>query len=224
MSVDKNPRYSEKEERLNIITHGFGLVMSCIAFPFLVVKSQDYEGFWKPASLLIYGLSLIVLYAASTLYHSAKDPIRRRKLNIFDHAAIYVLIAGTYTPFCLIVLGETLGWTIFGFTWTFALIGILLKLLFTGRFDKLSTLMYVLMGWQILFVINPLIENFPTQGVQLLFLGGVFYTLGAVLYSLKKINYNHAIFHVFVLLGSLCHFLSVLFLYLVSFREVQILE
>ena len=198
--------------------------MSCIAFPFLVVKSQDYEGFWKPASLLIYGLSLIVLYAASTLYHSAKDPIRRRKLNIFDHAAIYVLIAGTYTPFCLIVLGETLGWTIFGFTWTFALIGILLKLFFTGRFDKLSTLMYVLMGWQILFVINPLIENFPTQGVQLLFLGGVFYTLGAVLYSLKKINYNHAIFHVFVLLGSLCHFLSVLFLYLVSFREVQILE
>ncbi|MDC1031066.1 hemolysin III family protein [Flavobacteriaceae bacterium] len=224
MSVDKNPRYPEKEERLNIITHGFGLVMSFIAFPFLVVKSQDYEGFWKPASLLIYGLSLIVLYAASTLYHSAKDPIHRRKLNIFDHAAIYVLIAGTYTPFCLIVLGETLGWTIFGFTWTFALIGILLKLFFTGRFDKLSTLMYVLMGWQILFVINPLIENFPTQGVQLLFLGGVFYTLGAVLYSLKKFNYNHAIFHVFVLLGSLCHFLSVLFLYLVSFREVQILE
>ena len=212
MSVDKNPHYSEKEERLNIITHGFGLVMSCIAFPFLVVKSQDYEGFWKSVSLLIYGLSLIVLYAASTLYHSAKDPIRRRKLNIFDHAAIYVLIAGTYTPFCLIVLGETLGWTIFGFTWTFALIGIFLKLFFTGRFDKLSTLMYVLMGWQILFVINPLIENFPTQGVQLLFLGGVFYTLGAVLYSFKKINFNHAIFHVFVLLGSLCHFLSVLFL------------
>ena len=212
MSVNKNPRYSEKEERLNIITHGFGLVMSCIAFPFLVVKSQDYEGFWKSVSLLIYGLSLIVLYAASTLYHSAKDPIRRRKLNIFDHAAIYVLIAGTYTPFCLIVLGETLGWTIFGFTWTFALIGIFLKLFFTGRFDKLSTLMYVLMGWQILFVINPLIENFPTQGVQLLFLGGVFYTLGAILYSLKKINYIHAIFHMFVLLGSLCHFLSVLIL------------
>ena len=211
MSVDKNPRYSEKEERLNIITHGFGLVMSCIAFPFLVVKSQDYEGFWKPVSLLIYGLSLIVLYAASTLYHSAKDPIRRRKLNIFDHAAIYILIVGTYTPFFLIVIGETLGWTIFGFTWTFALIGILLKLFFTGRFDKLSTLMYVLMGWQILFVINPLIENFPTQGVQLLFLGGVFYTLGAVLYSLRKINYNHAIFHVFVLLGSLCHFLSVFY-------------
>jgi len=160
--------------------------MSCIAFPFLVVKSQDYEGFWKPASLLIYCLSLLVLYAASTLYHCAKDPVLRRKLNIFDHAAIYVLIAGTYTPFCLIVLGETLGWTIFGFTWTFALIGILLKLFFTGRFDKLSTLMYVLMGWQILFVINPLIENFLTQGVQLLFLGGVLYTLGAVLYSLKK--------------------------------------
>ena len=99
MSVDKNPRYFKKEERLNIITHGFGLVMSCLSFPFLVVKSQYYEGLWKSASLLIYGLNLIMLYAASTLYHSVKDPMLRRKFNIFDHAAIYVLIAGTYTPF-----------------------------------------------------------------------------------------------------------------------------
>ena len=210
MSEKLNYVYSKKEEFLNVLSHGFGLVLSLIAFPFLLIKGFAYNGFWKPTSFVIYGLSLILLYAASTFYHAAKNPMIRRKLNIFDHAAIYVLIAGTYTPFCLIVLGETLGWTIFGFTWTFALIGILLKLFFTGRFDKLSTLMYVLMGWQILFVINPLIENFPTQGVQLLFLGGVFYTLGAVLYSLKKINYNHAIFHVFVLLGSVCHFFSVM--------------
>jgi hemolysin III len=149
------------------------------------------------------------LYAASTLYHAAKDPKRRRKLNILDHAAIYVLIAGTYTPFTMIILEGTLGWCVFGFTWMFAMLGIILKLFYTGRFDKLSTLMYVLMGWQIIFVLNPLIEKFPVQGVQLLFLGGVFYTVGSLLYSLKKIKYNHAIFHVFVLIGSWCHFLSV---------------
>lgn len=174
MSEDMNHRYSEKEERLNVMTHALGLVLSGIALPFLILKSFDYGGFWKPASLIIYGISMIILYAASTFYHSAKEPKLRRKLNILDHSAIYVLIAGTYTPFTLIVLEGTLGWTVFGFTWTFALLGIILKLFFTGRFDKLSTLMYVFMGWQILFVINPLIEKFPYQGVQLLFFGRCF--------------------------------------------------
>ena len=209
MSEDLNHLYSVKEERLNIGTHAFGFLLSIIALPFLVLKSNDYLGFWKPTSLVVYGFSMIILYAASTFYHSAKEPKLRRKLNIFDHAAIYVLIAGTYTPFTLIILGGSLGWLIFSLTWSFALIGIVLKLFFTGRFDKLSTIMYVFMGWQILFVINPLIEKFSTKGLQLLFLGGIFYTLGAVLYSLKKIKYNHAIFHFFVLLGSLCHFLSI---------------
>ena len=122
-------------------------------------------------------------------------------MNIFDHAAIYVLIAGTYTPFTILVLEGPLGWNIFGLTWTFALTGIILKLFYTGRFDKLSTALYLLMGWQIMFVINPLMERFSTEGLQLLFAGGVFYTIGAVLYSIKKLPYNHAIFHVFVLLA-----------------------
>ena len=209
MSENLNYRYSEKEERLNILSHGVGLILSCLAFPFLILKATQYQGFWPSISLLIYGVSLIVLYAASTFYHASKDPKRRRKLNILDHAAIYVLIAGTYTPFTMIILEGTLGWCVFGFTWMFAMLGIILKLFYTGRFDKLSTLMYVLMGWQIIFVLNPLIEKFPDQGVQLLFLGGVFYTVGSLLYSLKKIKYNHAIFHVFVLIGSWCHFLSV---------------
>jgi hemolysin III len=210
MSEKLNYHYSEKEERLNIITHAFGLLLSVIGLPFLISKSLSFEGFWKPASLVIYGLSLIVLYAASTFYHAAKDPRLRRKLNIFDHAAIYVLIAGTYTPFTILVLEGPLGWTIFGLTWTFALTGIILKLFYTGRFDKLSTALYLLMGWQIMFVINPLMERFSTEGLQLLFAGGVFYTIGAVLYSIKKLPYNHAIFHVFVLLGSVCHFFSVM--------------
>ncbi|MFT5762220.1 MAG: hemolysin III, partial [Polaribacter sp.] len=162
-------------------------------------------------SLLIFGLSLIILYAASTLYHSATKPKLRRRLNIFDHAAIYVLIAGTYTPFTIITLEGETGWIIFGLTWLFALTGIILKLFFTGKFDKLSTTMYVLMGWQIVFVINPLLENLSEQGLFWLFAGGVFYTVGAVLYSIKKIPYNHAIFHFFVLAGSLSHFISIYF-------------
>ena len=210
MSEKLNHNYSDKEERLNIITHAFGLLLSVIGLPFLIFKSLNLNGFWKPTSLIIYGFSLIVLYAASTFYHAAKDPRLRRKLNIFDHAAIYVLIAGTYTPFTILVLEGFLGWIIFGLTWMFALTGIILKLFYTGRFDKLSTALYLLMGWQIMFVINPLMERFSTEGLQLLFAGGVFYTIGAVLYSMKKLPYNHAIFHVFVLLGSVCHFFSVI--------------
>jgi hemolysin III len=206
---DLTPRYSENEERLNILTHGFGLLLSIIGFPFLMYKSFNFEGFWKPLSIVIYGFSLIVLYAASTFYHAAKEPKLRRKLNIFDHAAIYVLIAGSYSPFTLIILQGSIGWIVFWFTWLFALTGIILKIFYTFRFDKLSTIIYVLMGWQIVFVIKPLIENLATEGMQLLFAGGVFYTIGAIIYSIKKIKFNHVIFHVFVLLGSFCHFASI---------------
>ena len=181
MKEEINPQYTKSEEKLNILTHAFGLLLSIIGLPFLVVKSFHYDGFWKPMSIVIYGVSLIVLYAASTFYHASKDLKLRRKLNIFDHAAIYVLIAGTYTPYTLIVLEGTLGWFIFGFTWVFALIGIVLKLFYTGRFDKLSTMMYVLMGWQIVLVIKPLMNNLSSEGLQLLFAGGISYTLGAII-------------------------------------------
>lgn len=195
-----------------MLTHGFGLLLSIIAFPFLVLKAFNFDGFWKPASFIIYGLSLIILYAASTFYHAAKDPKKRRKLNIFDHASIYVLIAGSYTPFCLVALNSQLGWYMFLFVWFFALIGIILKLFFTGKFDKLSTAMYLLMGWQVVFFVKPLLNSLSAEGLQLLIGGGVFYTIGAILYSIKKVKYNHAIFHVFVLLGSLSHFLGIYFL------------
>ena len=201
-----NPKYSEKEEKLNILTHAFGLLMSIIGLPFLLLKSIHFNGFWKPISIVIFGISLVILYAASTFYHASKDPKIRRNLNIFDHAAIYVLIAGTYSPFTIIVLEGSLGWIIFGCTWAFALVGIVLKFFYTGRYDKLSTIMYILMGWQIILVINPLIDVFSPEGLQLLFAGGFFYTVGALLYASKKIKYNHAIFHVFVLLGSACHY------------------
>ena len=204
-----NPKYSENEEKLNVLTHAFGLLMSIIGLPFLVIKSFHFNGFWKPISIVVFGISLVILYAASTFYHASKDPKIRRKLNIFDHAAIYVLIAGTYSPFTIIVLEGSLGWIIFGCTWAFALVGIVLKLFYTGRYDKLSTIMYILMGWQIILVINPLIDVFSPEGLRLLFAGGVFYTVGALIYSSKKIKYNHAVFHVFVLLGSTSHYLCV---------------
>jgi hemolysin III len=201
-----NPKYSKNEEKLNILTHAFGLFMSIIGLPFLVIKSFHFNGFWKPLSIIIFGISLVVLYAASTFYHASIDPKIRRKLNIFDHSAIYVLIAGTYSPFTIIVLEGVLGWLVFGCTWAFAFVGIVLKLFYTGRYDKLSTIMYILMGWQIILVIKPLINAFSINGLQLLFAGGIFYTVGALLYSSKRIKYNHAIFHVFVLLGSACHY------------------
>ena len=209
MSENLNHRYSTKEERLNVISHGFGLVLSVITFPFLISKSMQFAGFWKPLSFIIYGLSLIILYAASTFYHAAKDQKKRRKLNIFDHAAIYVLIAGSYSPFCLVALDSSLGWCMFLFVWFFALTGVILKLFFTGRFDKISTAMYLLMGWQVMFFIKPLMESLTPEGFLYLVAGGVFYSIGAVLYSIKKLPFNHAIFHVFVLLGSLSHFIAI---------------
>lgn len=209
MSESLNHQYSKKEELLNVISHGLGLALSSVAFPFLIYKSFEFKGFWLPLSFIIYGVSMIVLYAASTFYHAAKDPKKRRKLNIFDHAAIYVLIAGSYSPFCLVGLNSDLGWYMFVFVWLFALVGVILKLFFTGRFDKVSTAMYLLMGWQVMFFIKPLMNSISSENFYYLVAGGVFYSIGAVLYSIKRIPYNHAIFHVFVLLGSFSHFLGI---------------
>ena len=201
--------YDAKEEKLNVLTHGFGLLMSVLALILLILKSIKSENTTIIVSSVIYGLSLIILYSASTFYHAAKDPNKRYKLNIFDHASIYVLIAGTYTPFTLVTLEGWVGWTIFGVSWGIALIGVILKLFFTGKYDKISTIAYVLMGWLIVFAIKPLIASLSTEGLIWLFAGGVFYTVGAILYSIEKIKYNHAIFHIFVLLGSFSHFMAV---------------
>ena len=211
MSPDKIKFYDPKEEKLNVISHAIGLVLSVLALVLLVVYSAKEGSAWHIVSFSIYGASLIVLYSASTFYHYSKTPKLRHRLNVFDHAAIYVLIAGTYTPFTLVVLKGWVGWTIFGVSWGLALTGIILKLFFTGRYDKISTIAYVLMGWLIIFAIKPLVNNLPFEGFMWLLSGGIFYTIGALLYSIKKLNYNHAIFHIFVLLGSFSHFIAVFF-------------
>jgi len=201
--------YSPTEEKINIYTHAFGFVLSCITL-FLFCFRESVTTTYR-ISTIIFGISLCILYLASTIYHKATEISKRRKLQVFDHAAIYILIAGTYTPFTLVTLEGSTGNLILGISWGVAAIGVCLKLFFTGRFDILSTIMYVAMGWLIVFAYTPLLENLHPKGIQWLFGGGIAYTVGAVLYSIKKIPYNHAIFHVFVLIGSFCHFMSIYF-------------
>jgi hemolysin III len=203
--------YGQREEALNVISHATGLVLSLLAFILLMIRSLHFESAVYIIGSGVFGLSLILLYTASTLYHSAEAGKRRQKLQIFDHAAIYVLIAGTYTPYSLITLTGITGWLIFAVIWICALTGIILKLFFTGKYDVLSTIMYIVMGWIIILAINPLKENLSIEGVVLLFAGGIAYTLGAIIYGIKKIKFNHVIFHLFVLSGSTCHFLSIYF-------------
>jgi len=203
--------YRQAEEKINVITHAFGFLLSVIAFIFFIKKSIELQNWGYAISTIVYAVSLMVLYAASTGYHSAKRRKLRARLNIFDHAAIYILIAGTYTPYTLITLKGTLGYILFSIVWAVAVVGVILKLFYTGKFKLLSTIMYVAMGWIVIFAIKPLLENLPTNGIWLLFAGGFFYTLGAVLFMFDKLKFNHAIFHVFVLLGSISHFLAIYF-------------
>ena len=201
--------YTPLEERLNIASHAMGLVLSLLGLILLLLRAIPYGNALNTASVAIYGASMIALYAASTAYHSSTKPDIRRRLRVVDHASIYVLISGTYTPFMLITLKGAIGWTLFAITWGMALTGITLKLFFTGRFNLLSTLMYVFMGWLIIFAIKPMIAAMPPGGMTWLVAGGLAYTFGALLYAIKSIPYNHAIFHLFVLAGSICHFIAV---------------
>ncbi|HEX5742960.1 MAG TPA: hemolysin III family protein, partial [Flavobacteriaceae bacterium] len=176
--------YNPLEEKINVITHAVGIVISIAALVLLVMFASFYGNVWHIVSFSIYGASLIALYTASTIYHSIQDPKWRYRFNIVDHSAIYILIAGTYTPFALVTLNGTVGWVLFGVTWGIAAIGIIFKIFFTGRFDIISTIAYVAMGWIVIFAINPLMDNLPINGIFWLFLGGIFYTIGAIIYAI----------------------------------------
>jgi hemolysin III len=203
--------YSPEEERINILSHAIGFILSLIAFVFLFIHALVHGGTVYIVSFIVYGLSLMVLYAASTLYHSAKNSEKKSRLKIADHSSIYVLIAGSYTPFSLVTLNGNLGWVIFGIIWASALTGIIMKLFFIGSHSIVSTIMYVLMGWVVVFAIKPLYHNLPFNGFLWLVAGGIAYTIGAILYSIKGLKFNHALFHVLVLIGSACHFISIYF-------------
>lgn len=203
--------YSPLEEKLNIYSHLFGVVLGFIALFLFIIKATNGGSVLEVLSNLIFCLSMIFLYSISSKYHSAIDTKKRFRLKILDHSAIYVLIAGTYTPYALNVIKGTNGWILFAVSWGLALVGITLKVFFTGRYKLVSTLMYVFMGWMIVFYIKPLSVIISKEGFNWLLIGGVSYTLGALIYLIKKIPLNHATFHIFVLLGSISHFISIFF-------------
>ncbi|MGC6431445.1 MAG: PAQR family membrane homeostasis protein TrhA [Jejuia sp.] len=197
------------EEKLNAISHAIGAIFGLVALILLIVfdtKKTDYS----LTSVIIYGFSIIILFSASTFYHAAKDERKKRFLRVIDHVSIYLLIAGTYSPVLLITLEESFGWTLFYVVWGIAGFGVLLKTFFTGRFEVFSTLLYLAMGWLIVFDFETLSQLMHSDGILLLFAGGLAYTVGIIFYVIERIPYNHVIWHVFVFAGAICHFFMIL--------------
>ncbi len=200
------------EEITNAILHGIGVVLSITALVILIIYAVSVGTVWHVVSFSIYGSTLILLYLSSTLYHSLPNGKAKYVFSIFDHAAIYLLIAGTYTPMTLLVLRGPWGWTLLSIVWIMAICGVVFKSLFVDRFHKISTGIYILMGWLLLVAIQPIWEGLNTTSLIFLILGGVFYTSGTLFYHAWNMKYHHAVWHVFVLLGSICHFFMFLFL------------
>lgn len=199
---------SYKEELLNAFTHGLGAVLGIVALVLMLLKNNSEIPF-STFSVVVYGVSIIVLFSASTLYHSVKKERQKHYFRIVDHISIYLLIAGTYTPVLLITLSESRGWPLFWTVWGIAAFGVVLKLFFTGKFEVFSTLLYLVMGWLIIFDFTNLFEAIGSSGILWLFIGGLSYTIGIVFYAVQRIPYNHVIWHLFVLGGALGHFMMI---------------
>lgn len=200
---------SPREELANALTHGVGLLASLVGLPVLVLAAMARGERLMVIGASVFGATLIALYAASTLYHAIPHPTLKQRLRVVDHAAIYLLIAGTYTPFTLGVLRGAWGWSLFGIVWTLAALGVLFKLKFGPRFQRASTAMYIAMGWVIIIALKPLMQALPSAGLMLLGAGGFLYTGGCVFYLAKR-SWSHPVWHLFVLGGSACHFFAVL--------------
>jgi hemolysin III len=209
MSIDRV--ISLREEVANAVTHGVGLVLSLIGMPILILAALDRGERATVIGASVFGATLIALYAASTLYHAIPHPTLKQKLRVVDHAAIYLLIAGTYTPFTLGVLRGTWGWTLFGIVWTLAALGVLFKVVFgSGAMAKVSTAIYVAMGWVIIIAIKPLMASMEHAGLMLLVAGGLCYTGGVIFYVDRRRAWTHPVWHLFVMGGSVCHYFAVL--------------
>ncbi len=200
------------EEILNVITHGLGLVLSIIGLIILLNSKHINFSLEKIIGFSIFGIVLIFSYTISTLYHSLIFTKAKKVFKILDHSSIFLLIAGTYTPFLLIALKGKLGLVLLFSIWFFAILGIVLKVFYVSKFKKLSLVFYLFMGWLIVFGIKPLLNSLPVESVVLLVLGGLSYTFGIAFYLFKKLPFNHAIWHIFVLSGSICHFFAMLYL------------
>ncbi|HHF0485789.1 TPA: hemolysin III family protein [Vibrio antiquarius] len=210
MSQLQKPQYSQREELANTITHGIGMIFGIVGLILLLIKAIDQQADTLTlASMAVYGASIIVLFLASTLYHAIPHPNAKRWLKTFDHCAIYLLIAGSYTPFLLVSLRTPLAFGLMIVIWTIALLGIIMKVAFVYRFKKLSLITYLVMGWLSLIVIYQLAINLDIGGLTLLAAGGIVYSLGVIFYVAKRIPFNHAIWHGFVLAGCVCHFFAI---------------
>jgi hemolysin III len=199
---------SRLEELFNTISHAVGALLGVAGMIILLVQHNNAP--WSLFSVLVYGMSIVILFTASALYHAAQTERRKHYFRIVDHVSIYFLIAGTYTPVLLLLLSHSKGWPLFWIVWGIAAFGVALKLFFTGRFEVFSTLLYLVMGWLIIFDFEALVNNMVTDGLLLLIAGGLSYTVGIVFYAIEKIPYNHVIWHVFVLAGAICHYLMIL--------------
>ncbi|MFS0781608.1 PAQR family membrane homeostasis protein TrhA [Bacillus sp. 1P06AnD] len=203
--------YTKKEEIVNAVTHGIGVLLSITALVFLIMNAVKEGTAWHVVSFTIYGVSMLLLYLSSTLVHSFPEGKAKDIFEIFDHSAIYIFIAGTYTPFMLVVINGPLGWTLLSIVWGIALVGIVFKSFFVKKFMMLSTILYVAMGWLIVIAWGPLTATLPAAGITLLVCGGLLYTVGAVFYVWRGFLFHHAVWHLFVLAGSVAHFFAVLF-------------
>jgi hemolysin III len=209
-NIDLMPEIYE-DERANAVTHAFGVALALAGLAALVTLSSLHGNPRHMVSYSIYGVTLVLLYGASTAYHGVRHPKAKRLLRTLDHAAIYLLIAGTYTPFTLISLRGAWGWSLFGIVWALAATGVVFKIFFTGRFPRTSTALYLAMGWMAIIAVRQLFANLPKQGLILLFAGGLCYTVGVLFFAYDtRARFNHAIWHLFVLAGSVCHFFAVL--------------
>jgi hemolysin III len=197
------------EEMANILTHGLGAALALAGGAVLVLFAALHGDRWQLAGAVAFATSMLALYLASTLYHAARDPLARARLKVVDHCAIYLLIAGTYTPFTLVALRGPLGWTLFAAIWGLALAGVAFKLFFTGRLRLLSTAIYVAMGWLVLVAWKPVLAALDEWTFGWLLAGGVCYTLGTVFYHRPSLRYSHAVWHLFVVAGSVCHYVAV---------------
>jgi hemolysin III len=198
------------EELANALTHGLGALAALAGSAVMVALVARHGDGWRLTGAIVFGLSLVALYVASTWYHAIQDPLAKARLKVFDHCAIYLLIAGTYTPFTLVGLRGPWGWGLFIAIWTLALAGVVFKLFYTGRFKLLSTSIYVAMGWLVIVAIRPLLAALDAWTLGWLLAGGLSYTLGTVFYHRPALRYSHAIWHLFVVAGSVCHFTAVI--------------
>lgn len=205
------PVYTTGEEIFNSVTHGVGAIFGALGAAYMIVFTALNCDAWAIVSASIYGASLIVLYTMSTLYHALTNKTAKKVFRVFDHSTIFLLIAGTYTPYALVTLHGTMGWIIFGIVWGSAVIGITLNGISVERFKKISLILYIASGWAAILAMKPIIDNLDMSGLLLMLLGGVFYTGGIVFYKLKRIKYFHSIWHIFVLAGSVAHYFSILF-------------